>query len=163
MVYRAGYRYTGYRGRNNRNARWFLCVRRRGKTKPVISGPLPADPDRLEGDKWRYVILTRLDTDPPPERPPRTRRRRLQQRRLAGTADGGGRRGSARRPRPVRRHPVTVAAGRGQLTDATARRSRRRRRPATAVAAMGPGLIVRRDGFFAAVDRCFSMADGLSS
>lgn len=51
----------------------FITLRRRGK-KPIISGPFPADPDRLHGDKWQYVILTRLDTEPPPKRPPRTKR-----------------------------------------------------------------------------------------
>lgn len=55
----------------------FITLRRRGK-KPIISGPFPADPDRLHGDKWQYVILTRLDTEPPPKRPPRTKRRHRQ-------------------------------------------------------------------------------------
>jgi len=54
-----------------------ITLRRRGK-KPIISGPFPADPDRLHGDKWQYVILTRLDTEPPPKRPPRTKRRHRQ-------------------------------------------------------------------------------------
>ncbi|VVC27805.1 Hypothetical protein CINCED_3A012500 [Cinara cedri] len=51
---------------------------KRSKKRPIISGPFPADLDQLQGEKWRYVILTRLDTEPPPERPPRTRRRRPQ-------------------------------------------------------------------------------------
>ncbi|XP_050539324.1 uncharacterized protein LOC126904371 [Daktulosphaira vitifoliae] len=45
-------------------------VKSRKKTKPTISYPIPADPEKLEGDKWRYVILTRLDTEKP-TRPPR--------------------------------------------------------------------------------------------
>ncbi|XP_050435568.1 uncharacterized protein LOC126842572 [Adelges cooleyi] len=48
-------------------------IKHKKKTKPTISYPVPADPDRLEGDKWRYVILTRLDTDKP-TRPPRRQR-----------------------------------------------------------------------------------------
>jgi len=56
-----------------------ILSRRSRRKKPIISGPFPADPDRLHGDKWQYVILTRLDTEPPPERPPRTKRCRRQE------------------------------------------------------------------------------------
>ncbi|XP_027842587.1 uncharacterized protein LOC114123721 isoform X2 [Aphis gossypii] len=55
-----------------------IMPNRKRRKKPIISGPFPADPDRLQGDKWQYVILTRLDTEPPPKRPPRTKRRHRQ-------------------------------------------------------------------------------------
>ncbi|CAI6348640.1 unnamed protein product [Macrosiphum euphorbiae] len=64
--------------------------------KPIISGPFPADPDRLQGEKWQYVILTRLDTEPPPERPPRTKRCRRQETTISGVS-GIVRWGSERR------------------------------------------------------------------
>lgn len=66
----------------------FYCIYRyrSRRKKPIISGPFPADPDRLQGDKWQYVILTRLDTEPPPERPPRTKRRRRQETEISGVS-----------------------------------------------------------------------------
>ncbi|XP_026805963.1 uncharacterized protein LOC113549021 [Rhopalosiphum maidis] len=68
------------------------------RKKPIISGPFPADPDRLHGDKWQYVILTRLDTEPPPERPPRTKRRQRQENMASsGVCSGIVRWGSERR------------------------------------------------------------------
>ncbi|XP_025412630.1 uncharacterized protein LOC112685072 isoform X2 [Sipha flava] len=97
---------------------WMRCSNKRPKSdkknkkpnknkrkKPIISAPFPADPDRLEGDKWRYVILTRLDTESPPERPPRTKRHRLQASATVGRRSSAQRRrrsscgrGSGRRP-----------------------------------------------------------------
>ncbi|XP_015366462.1 PREDICTED: uncharacterized protein LOC107163512 [Diuraphis noxia] len=69
------------------------------RKKPIISGPFPADPDRLQGDKWQYVILTRLDTEPPPERPPRTKRRRRQETETISGVSSIVRWGSERRRR----------------------------------------------------------------
>lgn len=80
--------------------RVFRCFYRRSKKKPIISGPFPADPDQLEGEKWRYVILTRLDTEPPPERPPRTKRHRPQRTEIATVGRGWG--SVRRRSRGVR-------------------------------------------------------------
>ncbi|KAL4111944.1 hypothetical protein QTP88_015810 [Uroleucon formosanum] len=71
------------------------------KKKPIISGPFPADPDLLQGEKWQYVILTRLDTEPPPERPPRTKRCRRQEAAISGVS-GIVRWGSERRRRRQR-------------------------------------------------------------
>lgn len=85
----------------------YRCRSRR--KKPIISGPFPADPDRLQGDKWQYVILTRLDTEPPPERPPRTKRRRRQETEISGVSSIA-RWGSERRRRRSfgrRRQPKT--------------------------------------------------------
>lgn len=94
------------------------CFCRSKKSKPIISGPFPVDPERLQGEKWRYVILTRLDTEQPPERPPRAKRHSNGQlwpkttfgRWGSSQRRSFGRSSRDRPPRPIRRRTVAAAA-----------------------------------------------------
>lgn len=90
------------------------------KKKPTISQPFPADPDLLEGDKWRYVILTRLDADKPPTRPPRTRRQ--QRRRTGDSSTRRSRRVSSRRSRHRADHQYGPSDSRPDQSDRPERR-----------------------------------------
>ncbi|KAE9537524.1 hypothetical protein AGLY_006547 [Aphis glycines] len=75
IVFNYAKQWTQYSDKRKKNEKNNTKKNKRRGKKPIISGPFPADPDRLHGDKWQYVILTRLDTEPPPKRPPRTKRR----------------------------------------------------------------------------------------
>ncbi|XP_016661385.1 uncharacterized protein LOC100574342 isoform X2 [Acyrthosiphon pisum] len=90
--------WTRYSDKHKRSEKKKTKHNKSRRKKPIISGPFPADPDRLQGEKWQYVILTRLDTEPPPERPPRTKRCRRQETAISGVS-GIVRWGSERRRR----------------------------------------------------------------
>ncbi|XP_027842586.1 uncharacterized protein LOC114123721 isoform X1 [Aphis gossypii] len=78
IVFNYAKQWTQYSDKRKKNEKTNTKKNKKRRKKPIISGPFPADPDRLQGDKWQYVILTRLDTEPPPKRPPRTKRRHRQ-------------------------------------------------------------------------------------
>ncbi|XP_060870017.1 uncharacterized protein LOC132944598 [Metopolophium dirhodum] len=101
IVFNYSKQWTRYSVKHKRSEKKNTKHNKSRRKKPIISGPFPADPDRLQGEKWQYVILTRLDTEPPPERPPRTKRCRRQETAISGVS-GIVRWGSERRRRRQR-------------------------------------------------------------
>lgn len=154
-----------------------MCVggvfifRRRQKEKLIISGPFPADPDRLEGDKWRYVILTQLDTEPPPERPPRSRRRRPHQPHRPDPTSGCGHWGSVRRRSfgrgSGRRRPPRLGRPGADVHDQPPLGAERKRLPSWHAVQMFPvshAVTIkysRRNGFFESVDGVMAIVDNM--
>ncbi|XP_025191628.1 uncharacterized protein LOC112591901 [Melanaphis sacchari] len=99
IVFNYAKQWTRYSDKQKKSEKKNTKQNKSKRKKPIISGPFPADPDRLHGDKWQYVILTQLDTEPPPERPPRTKRRHRQDDNVSssGVYSGFVRWGSERR------------------------------------------------------------------
>lgn len=150
-----------------------ICIggvffRRRQKEKLIISGPFPADPNRLEGDKWRYVILTQLDTEPPPERPPRSRRRRPlhQLHSKQDTVSGCGHWGSVRRRSlgrgSGRRRPPRLGRRDTDVHDKPAQDADQGKSvvPVRTVS-IATVKYTRRNGFFDSVDGVMAIVDNM--
>ncbi|XP_022175168.1 uncharacterized protein LOC111037103 [Myzus persicae] len=118
IVFNYGKQGTRYSDKHKKSEKKNTKRNKSRRKKPIISAPFPADPDRLQGDKWQYVILTRLDTEPPPERPPRTKRCRRQETTAISGVSGIVRWGSERRRSfGRRRQPKPPPPTADQLTE----------------------------------------------
>uniref|UniRef100_A0A2S2NDS8 Uncharacterized protein n=1 Tax=Schizaphis graminum TaxID=13262 RepID=A0A2S2NDS8_SCHGA len=110
IIFNYAKKWTQYSDKHKKSEKKNSIQNKNKRKKPIISGPFPADPDRLHGDKWQYVILTRLDTEPPPERPPRTKRHHRQENMASsGVCSGIVRWGSERRQSFGRRRQPKLA------------------------------------------------------